>query len=512
MLTWNPVPLLLAPLAPLLLACLVVGPIRAEVDAEAEAPPPRPAGALLQRSLSQASIDFSAGVARARGLGPRSGVGDPARAAAETSLKALLYTHPIGEEIALGDLAAAEPALGVALDLQLGSARELSRRAVPPDFDDVEIEVGLGDLLVALAPFVSRRPPDRSPPLRDPDEPRPDRILLLLPPGVAAGFLPPLIPSIRALGGGSALPAAGAWLGALAAGRAVTYLDRPAAPLPGDRILRAASRGGLGGATVYLRDDDAELLAAWLSTPEPPPLVLAPVGDAPEPASGPATRAREPAPPREPTGRPTRPPPASRRRRQDRPPREAPETAARRNPIPESPDAGFALVRPEARTRTRPDPAPRDPRSGPTADELPDPPEPSDPVAERLAAALYRLREADPSARSPPRTSGRIPPLRAPGEGPDSGNPPAAASPPSPGAPAGEAPDQAGEGWQAFPEPEPEPAAPARSTSRAGQRWSGTDEAGEPPGAQGEPGIHWEFFDDAAQQEEGELPPGRRGR
>lgn len=385
----------------------------------------------FRRLRATGSIDFRRGVATSTGVGPRkrAGRGDPALSSARLNLKALVYPHPVDDESTLGDLAAFHPDLGAALELQLGEAEEVGRRALPPDLEEVTVELELGKLVAVLLPYLGQA--SRSGiPAATRSEDLPTRVLLRLPPDLARDHVPSLLPSIRSLSGDDVFPAGGRWIRRAYETLPVSYLAEP--PLVGtqDWEIPVVSTGGLAGATLFLRDPDAERLHRLLRGEDPPTVVIVeeesgdpveesreglspslPVGKAPDPgrwkvpvAEGDATSLAAPVP---------APPPALRAESVEAVIQEAtaPLRAPATPPAPpleasdglapsREPATRDALLPPDAGPEL---PPPARPRTSPTdPPTLPPPPSsmPSEPPASRpLVAPAVR---PDPTVRPDP--------------------------------------------------------------------------------------------------------------
>lgn len=232
------------------------------------------AGAPFARTLASGHVDFQRQVAVARGVGPRGEEGEPALAAARTNLKALLLPHPVDGEVTLGDLAAYHPDLATALEFQLAEARVQRRNALPPDLEEVVLELELGELIQVLLPFLGSG--TNTPGPATPVEAPPARVVLRLAPELAADHVPSLLPSVRGLGGIEAIPARGAWLREAYQEPLVTYRGTDLEPREGDWEVRVEATGGLAGATLFIADAAAEHLRRLLSGEEVPRIVVAP--------------------------------------------------------------------------------------------------------------------------------------------------------------------------------------------------------------------------------------------
>lgn len=240
-------------------------------------PPSVSARGRFSRTLASGHVDFRRQVAVARGVGPRAVDGEPDRASAmaRTNLKALLLPHPVDGEVTLGDLAAYHPDLATALEFQVAQAREQRRNALPPDLEEVVLELDLGDLIEVLLPFLGSdeaAAPASLAPIASP----PSRVLLRLPTELATDHVPSLLPSLRGLGGVEAIPARGAWLRDAYAEPLVQYREEEPEAAEGDWEIRVVATGGLAGATLFLEDADAERLRRLLGGEEVPEILVVP--------------------------------------------------------------------------------------------------------------------------------------------------------------------------------------------------------------------------------------------
>jgi hypothetical protein len=231
----------------------------------------------FSRTLASGHVDFQRQVAVARGVGPRAAEGDPDRAveAARTNLKALLLPHPVDGEVTLGDLAAYHPDLATALEFQLVAAREARRSALPPDLEEVVLELDLAELVQVLLPFLGSDDAQATGPLQPADSP-PKRVLLRLSSELAADHVPSLLPSLRGLGGVEAIPARGAWLREAYREPLVRYRGSEVEVEEGDWEVTVVATGGLAGATLFVQDADAERVRRLLAGEEIPTVLVVP--------------------------------------------------------------------------------------------------------------------------------------------------------------------------------------------------------------------------------------------
>ena len=250
------------------------------------APGAAPARGRFSRTMSSGHLDFQRQVAVARGVGPRAVAGEPDRAVAmaRTNRKALLLPHPVDGEVTLGDLAAYHPDLATALEFQFAQAREARRDALPPDLEEVQLELDITELVQLLLPFLGSAeggPPASLRPIEAP----PKRVLLRLSPTLAADHVPSLLPSVRGLGGVEAIPTRGAWLREAYRDPLVRYAGPGAEADEGDWEIPVVATGGLAGATLFLQDSDAERLRRLLAGDEVPRILVVPGTDEGTPPS-----------------------------------------------------------------------------------------------------------------------------------------------------------------------------------------------------------------------------------
>lgn len=505
-------------LASLALALGPAGPVRAEVP--------------YRQTLSSGYLDFERGMAVASGVAPRGearggrdgGAADRPRKAAMTNLEALLYPHPVDNESTLGDLAAFHRDLAAAIELQLAQATVVRREAIPPDLEQVVLELPLRQLTLALLPFLGAPgpvPPTPAPPPRTREGP--SRVVLLLPPSVAREHVPPLLPSVRGLSGADVFPAGGAWLRRAFQEPVLRYMPHGWHPEVAEWTIPVSAAGGLAGSTLYLRDDHAEALRRALASATPPELLVADTSDEEpgEAAPGPSPRAELAlGAPRRQGGRPSptrfripeAPPPAA---EPAAPEVEQPAPVAEQPPgATEQHAAGAPAAGPEATSQTRFEQlyqalqdrlatrTPRPPEAGPPPPR--EAPGPTLPPPPRRMVMAQATPSPAPARGSAGEDLARLP---APAEDPldralyGGGGVPRAKAPsrPRPAPPAAAGPDEAGE-----PPPPERPGEPELD-------WRPFEpaEAGEPPEIPGDivepPTIRWQYFrrEDEA---EGELP------
>jgi hypothetical protein len=151
--------------------------------------------------------------------------------------------------------------------------------SVPPDLEEVTLELPLREITQALLPFLGEAgsPSQGSPPPTGSfslAEKTPNQIVLEISPKLARSHIPSLLPSIRGLSGGSVFPTSIQWLRESYQQGMVRYPPRNWEPVSESWRLRVVSVGGLAGATLFLRDQDAERVRSLLASTTPPSLLV----------------------------------------------------------------------------------------------------------------------------------------------------------------------------------------------------------------------------------------------